>query len=1375
MRKSILTLAALLGGACISSATVTVQGWWHLDSTQPIPDSSGNGRSFGSAYSTAHTAGGSVGAELIANGVGGPLDGTGFISTNCVLWGFGTPTTKAQAAMWAINYNPPAGAYGIEIWALPQDNAIVGGSGGWIFSSGQTGGVALRINGSSGNPSYIDAIVLGSSANIGGQALIDTNHWTHLAIVDNAGVLTFYTNGIPCGDSLTTGASTPAGDVYIGTPSDNQAYYGYLDEARMFTFAPGAFSTNDFLLRPRGPIVIDNPQSQVVWNGGAATFAVTASFDFDPAFRYQWQRGGTSVGGATAPSYYLNTVSPSDTASTFDCILTADSLSRTSSVASLTVVSPNPANVAAYRNAINGESSLLAYFPVDGDTGTTLSNTKDAAHNGGLELGATFDGQTNTSFGARSLSFNANGDVQIPNNAAYEFPSGSGTIEALVYLSEATPGAPVIFTEMYDIGYSDGGYYTLGATADGNNLTYLNNTPTSFSWPIPGGLIGKLSHVALVFDNGTNVTAYWNGQNLGTKVQTSFGAAAGAPAWIGGPGTSATANQLAGNVDELAIYSTALSQSDIQVHYSKFLYGTNTSAPSIVSQPASKTLLAGASPVLSVSAQGTLPLTYQWTSNNVVIPGATSQTLALVNVSATATYALSIQNPYGTTTTQPIVLTVAAPPSGYATTAMADHPTAFWRLSDTSGTTAVDSAGFNDATYSGGFTLGAPAFHGETGTGASFDGSSGRAIAPLTSVLNPAGPFSIEFWAENPRVWTGTAGAGFMVPVGSMDRPGRSGGYEFYLDGNALGYEFHTASGGGYDQIVGDDGIPAPGTWSHVVGVYDGTNIYEYVDGVLGNAPTSGLTGSTADPGFTPNTVKGLYIGSREDNVRFWQGTIADVAFYNYALSGIQISNHYSVSFQHAIVVTQPMGVTNVEGSTISLSTVISGLPNTYQWFKDGSALSSSENFDATAHYPNGVNSATLTIAETLPSDSGLYYAVCSNPVGGATTANAKVLIVADTNPPVVTSVTALGTPNSSGVNPFIIKVAFSGRIDPSSGAQAANYVLSPAVTVSGVYVPASTQAAAFGGDWRTAYLQTAGLTPGTKYTLKISGVKDQAATPNTLATSTTSFQAPVLSAGGLWWDYYYPVTPQAVYSLLQILQNPPYGPQTNATTTIFDTDQITGGDLNNNPAFGSAGDNYGDSLSGWITPSVSGDYYFFLASDDASQLYLSSNSDPVNASLIAEETGCCHGFLEPGNSTAPAVTSSAQTLTAGTPYFIQALHTEGGGGDYVKVAWRLSTDSTVSTNLLAIGASNPKDPSAASYAPVLSSYAAVPGPAFGQISVSNGQLTIHWSSYQNSGILLQTTNLALPLSQWTPVPGNPNPLVVPVNAAPKMFYRLSQ
>ena len=1344
MRKINLTAGVLLTGILSCSAAVTVQGWWHLDSIQPINDSSGNNRTFGSAFSTAPSTGGQFGGQVVNNGAGGPLGTTGYTSVQSVRVGVGVGG-KRQSAMWGIGYNPPAINYGIEIWVLPQDNGIAGGTGGWIFSSGQSGGVALRINSPGGGiPSYIDAFILGSGNPIGNQVVIDTNKWMHLALVNDNGVTTFYTNGVPCGLSDTNNATTPAGDVYIGTPSDNQAYYGYLDEARMFTFAPGAFSLSDLLLRPSGPNIVGQPQSSTVWNGGAATYTVTPAFD--NSLTYQWQRAGTNLPGQTGASLYLNTVSLADTASGFDCIVTGSSISRTSSVATLTVVSPNAANVNAYRNAINAEASLVGYFPADGDTGATLSNTKDGTHNGAFELGATYDGRTNTTFGARSLLFPQDGDVQIPNNSAFEFASGFGTIEALIYMSQATVTDPTIFAEALDLGPP---YYVVGASANGNSITYSNDATGQLTWLVPGGIIGKLAHVVVTIDNGTNITAYLNGQNLGTKVQSGFGSGSGAPAWIGGVGTSVSGYRWAGNVDELAVYSSALSQNDIQIHYSKFFYGTNTAAPSVVSQPSSRTILSGASPVMAVQTAGTLPLTYQWNSNGVPVAGATSASLPLSNVTASATYILWITNAYGFTNTQPVALTVAAPNSTYTTVAMADHPTAFWRLSETNGTTAIDSAGFNDATYSGGFTLGgAPAFHGESGNVVSFNGSSGRAIAPLTPVLNPAGPFSIEFWASTPRGgWTAAGGSGFMVPVGSMDRPGRSGGYEFYLDGNYNGYEFHTAAGGGYSQIVGDNSIPIAGTYTHVVGVYDTTNISLYVNG------------GPANPDFsfpiviTPNSVKGFYIGSREDDVRFWQGSIADVAFYTYALSALQISNHFAVSYQAASIVTQPAGVTNVEGSTISVSVTANGLPNSYQWIKDGVALSPTVNpVDGTAHYPNDVTNSTLTITECQPADSGMYHVVISNPLGGATSQNAKVLILADTNSPVVTSVTGLGTPNASGPTPYLVKVRFNKRVDPTSAGAPANYVLSPPATVSSVYVGSSLQAAQFGSDWRTAFLQTAGLTPGAKYSLTVSGVKDQAQTPNTIVAAPSWFRAPLLTSGVMDWDYYYPVTPQGVATLTSA-PNYPAGPNTNLTTTIFDSTQITGGDLNNNAQFGAAGDNYGCSLSGWLTPSASGQYYFFIASDDASELLLSTDSNPMNAVVIAAETGCCHGFQEPGNPT----TSALVSLNAGTPYFIQALHTEGGGGDYVKVAWRLSTDSTAATNLPPIPAQ------------FLSAYAPVAAPKFGSVVLSGGNLTINWSGYQG------TVEVSSNLVNWAPVPGNPNPVVVPVSSAPRKFYRVVQ
>ena len=622
-------------------------------------------------------------------------------------------TGKRQSAMWNINYNPPATDYGIEIWVMPQDNGIAGGSGGWIFSSGESGGVALRIN-APVEGSYIDAFILGDGTTIGDQVPIDTNRWMHLALINDNGVLTFYTNGIPCGASVPSGATTPAGAVYIGTPSDNQAYYGYLDEARMFTFAPGGFTTNDLLLRPAGPnIVSQSPANVYVWDGGAAPFSVTASFD--ASVQYQWRRGGTIQGGATTNTYFLPTVGPGDSGSTFDCILTSGGISKTSELSTLTVVSVNASNVAAYQYAVKTNSSLKAYFPVDNNTGTTLTNVKDATHNGTLHLGATYDGRTNTAFGQRALSFNADGDVQVANNADFEFSSGFGTIEALVDLSQTVSSDPTIFAQAYDGLGNDASYYAIRANASGNSLVLNNFTDPLLSWAVPGGLIGKISHVAVVFDNLTNVTAYVNGQNLGTKTQTRFGFGSGAPAWIGSMGTSTTANRWAGRIDELAIYGSALSEDTIQGHFSNFVYGTNTSSPTIVSAPAARTVLSGASPILVVQAGGTLPLKYLWTSNSVTITGATAPTLAVSNITATTTYGVTVQNAYGSTN-RDFVLTTATPPTGYAATVMTDHPSSLWRMNDSSGQPALDSAGFNDGVYDGsGVTYGAGSIPGEDG------------------------------------------------------------------------------------------------------------------------------------------------------------------------------------------------------------------------------------------------------------------------------------------------------------------------------------------------------------------------------------------------------------------------------------------------------------------------------------------------------------------------------------------------------------------------------------------------------------------------------------------------------------------------------------
>ena len=1387
MRKSILILATLLSGLLICSATVTPYSWYHTaegGGTNPDrTDSSGNNHPYNAGFSCQGSGNEAALIMLSGFGVGGPLGKTGWTSTGCTRFGYfgcgaagtwiqGSGSTVPTTAQFSL---PPTN-WLMECWVLPVGTSSGSGGGSSQFMStgsgqfgGRPGGVAFRTTYNGGDDTVsIGAYAIGpqgtNNFRIGDLAISDKTRWIHVAVVNDNGVTTFYVNGVANGASESN-VTAPSGVPYFGSGQDTGgAYNGYLDEARFATFAPGQFDVSDLLTRPPGPSIIAQPQSTTALVGGTAPFRITVVLD--PDATYQWRRGGLNIPSGTDSQYVLPAVSMGDSGALFDCVVTSSGISVTSLTAVLTVAASNPDTVAAYRAAVQSESSLLAYFPADNDTGTTLTNVKDSGHNGTLELNAILDGRTNGAFGQKAVSFYSDGDVTIPNNPAFEFSSGNGTIEAIVYMAPTPlliPNAnsnpkitPTIFSEATD--GTGAIYYALRASADGANLLYVNSSTAQQIWLVAGGtLTGRVSHVAMVFDHLTNVTAYVNGQNLGTRTQPGFGsAAAGAPAWIGSVGTTVTNNRWWGAVDELAIYGSALSESAIQTHYSKYISGTNISPPTIISQSASKTLLAGGSPFLTIKAGGTLPLDYQWKSNDVPITGATSSTLVIPNITQTATYTVSVSNPAGSTNAQPMVLTVASPPAGYASTVMSAHPRAYFRLNETSGTVAADSAGFNDATYIGSMTKGVG---GIVVSDPAVNLTGGRAEAPWSSAVNPAGPFSVECFAM-PNGTTARA------VVSSQNRTNSRAGYTLYAySGGAFWRTELGILGSTTANTLSGTTAPQTNIWSHVVFTYDGTTNADaaklYVNGTV--EASAAIAYGTQ---FQPNTIAPFEIGCRSDLGNVFNGRVDEVAIYDYALSRTQVTNHWSYLWVAAAITQNPGGVTNAEGSTVTLTATASGLPNTYQWFKDGTPLTAANNFDGTAHYPavitggipvQGVTGPTLVIAEAVPADSGLYHLVVSNPVGGSQTIDAQVLITADTNPPVVRSVQGLGTPNMyGGPTPFVVKVVFDKRIDPVTGGTRENYTFNPTVTVSSALVRGDAQAPTLGTDWKTVFLQTSGLTPGQQYTLTVNGVKSQAQTGVPIVPKAVSFWAPPLQQGVLWWDYYYQVANGTAN--LQSDTNFPYAPATNSYTTAFDTTQITGGDLNNNPAFGALGDNYGCSLAGWITPTVSGDYTFFVASDDASELDLNPyGPEPNGAFPIAVEAGCCNGFLEPG----AAQTSAAYTLSAGVSYFIRALETEGGGGDYVKVAWRISTDSTPAASLTPIPST------------YLSSYVLLP-PTFNPAVFSNGQLTISWTGYQTT--LLQSTNVALPISEWTPVPGNSPYHVTPATTGQaQMYYRLTQ
>ncbi len=324
-------------------------------------------------------------------------------------------------------------------------------------------------------------------------------------------------------------------------------------------------------------------------------------------------------------------------------------------------------------------------------------------------------------------------------------------------------------------------------------------------------------------------------------------------------------------------------------------YGTATSVsvtvtvvayfqPVILQDPSARAVYAGGKARFTVTADGG-ELSYQWKKGDADISGATSNSLTLSSVTALdeADYRCVVTNPAGTVNSAAVHLTVlAVPTSGYLGAVLADGPLSLWRLDEATGTMLFDSLGGRDGAYVGSIGLGQVGFMADDAS-VNFPNSGWNLVTPSTygdvpydAALNPAGPFSVELWVKP----NGIPGDLFS-PLSSMNVDAGRPGYLFYMNGGS-GWQFRLGNAAGYIATV--SGGTSSADWTHLVGVYDGSSAYLYVNGVE--------YGPVAASGFLPSTTVPLRIGSPTGFSRPWNGLVDEVAFYNHALNLTQVRNH---------------------------------------------------------------------------------------------------------------------------------------------------------------------------------------------------------------------------------------------------------------------------------------------------------------------------------------------------------------------------------------------------------------------------------------------------------------------------------------------------
>lgn len=215
----------------------------------------------------------------------------------------------------------------------------------------------------------------------------------------------------------------------------------------------------------------------------------------------------------------------------------------------------------------------------------------------------------------------------------------------------------------------------------------------------------------------------------------------------------------------------------------------------------------------------------------------------------------------------------------YAQTVLQDGPVGYWRLQETSGTTAEDSSGNgNPGTYTGGFTLGQTGPFG-TETGVLFNGSTGYVTVPSNSKLQLTSPFSLEMWS---KITTLSETNTYILD--------KDNDYAVIYGYSTDNYAFYSlASGAPSDSTTT---IPAPDTnWHYISITYDGTTMLGYRDATqIFSVAATFACGVTTDPlTLACTSATGVLTG-------FFGGTLAECAIYAKALSPTRIAAHYAAS-----------------------------------------------------------------------------------------------------------------------------------------------------------------------------------------------------------------------------------------------------------------------------------------------------------------------------------------------------------------------------------------------------------------------------------------------------------------------------------------------
>lgn len=922
--------------------------YWRLgDSSQATTaaDASGNGRSL--------SVNGAVGFGASAGLSGDPDTATSFDGSSSYL--------SVADASWL----DPASGFSVEVWVKSSSSS--GTVVAKPYALGSSVSYALLVSGG-----YAVAAVdsTGGPVTATSASRIDDGQWHLLDLTFDGSSLRLYVDGAsPVSSSVSGTLQFASNALQVGRQDGTGGWFaGSIDDV---AFYATALTGSQIAAHNAAGTSLYGVSCSSISNATSAVYLPQAS---DLGYRLRVEITATDTTGSTNADSFASVVSGSSPVN--QSLPTIDGEAQVGQT--LTAETGSWAGAApvtyTYQWSRCGYPAVVlrdqpaGYWRLGETSGTSLANMVSggsaAIVSGSYALGQTGaigDGDTAVSFAGGDASV-ANYNGISPSNAITLEWWFKGTVPASSnwILSKASSSNDQPYLQ-YGVGVDGSGnvkfaLYTQG-TLSANTWSTGVPWPTDGNWHYFAITYAASPGTAMLYLDGTPKQAIATpGGGIGSFSTPLYFMHS---AWLGGTSQ--------GQLDELAVYDSALSQQQVEDHYEAAI---GTSPTCLAISGATSSSYATTSTDLGQSLEVNVTATNSYGSVT-----ATSATTARVGepppvntvlpaISGDAAVSQTFTATAGTWSDPTPTYTFQWQRCGYPAAVLADSPTGFWRLDEVTGTSLANLASpTHPASLSGSAVLGDSGGTGDGDSAVDFTG--GDASVGDYSGLDSSSNLTLEWWYRG----SVPASAGWMIAKSSTSNSEPYLQYGVGADSsNNINVALYYRSTLALNTWSTGVAWPDDGEWHYFAVTASSSGTALYVDGVQRATGSSyGSMGSFSTP---LNFMHATWKGSTT------QGELDDVAVYTATLSSAQVAAHWTASLGgNCSAIPGAISSTYTATSSDALSRIRVAVTATTTWGTTTAYSTNSDIVSTGAPLPSTAPavSGVATEGQTLTTDNGRW------------------------------------------------------------------------------------------------------------------------------------------------------------------------------------------------------------------------------------------------------------------------------------------------------------------------------------------------------------------------------------------------------------------